>query len=533
MKNTYTVDDRRLHRVAGGSMAPFLKKGDLLRWVPCAADDLQVGQLAVVRDGDRLLAHRVIAKNEVAVVTMGDGNLRAETVPRSSLLGRVVQVRRQALLMEFDIDADRERLRRLAHGLNERNRWHGRGTWGKRVAWLHRLLTRRALLRHARSSVRPTTLRETPELRAAVLSVFRELAGTGPSIVSVPSEDLIEALARHGLDVLEARKAGRSDRLRAAAVEYLAARSSIHAIVPALAERGIPSIVLKGIPLSTALYGGDPVRPSADLDLFVSSQDRERASRVLVEQGWRPTVGAGIGSVLHRLHFHEAFVPSGSMRVPVELHWRLEDRANLHRIEERGIWERQVVREGAGCLSPGDEFLYLCLHAARHALGHAEGLDHGAPAEWFVASVKGGRLIWYLDLHRHLHLYGASQDWPELARRIDRWNIGDDVATVLRVLDRLLPDSVAGDALNRLGISKAGSAAVSTTCAIESDPLAAQEAAMPGLIVRVGRLAGLSSLLFPAPQRLLRYHRASPAWLPALYLWHPVHMALRLAGLTL
>lgn len=521
-----------LHRVAGRSMAPFLQAGDLLRWEPCSLHDLEDGQIALIREQGRNVAHRVIGRAaQDAFMTMGDGNLQAEFVPSEHILGRVVQIRRGAWLLHLDSGRRSDSRDALIRSLRARHALHARGLWGARRAWFHRLLTRRLNLRRALCTVRLDRIEEPAATRAALLDRFRALAGirqAGPAPGHGP--DVEEALARHGLDVLDARARGDAQRMRSAGFEYIAVRRTLEEVCEAFRQARLSFVVLKGLPLASDLYGTDPVRPSSDLDVLVRPRDRERAAHALLSRGWRATVGTGLRRVLHRIHFHEAYVPGGPMLLPVELHWHLEDAVNLHRIDDAELWSRIDERGGVGRLSAGDELLYLCLHAARHALFHADGLRTGAPPAWFVASDSGARLIWYLDVQRHLEAHAATLDWPDLGRRILRWNIGDEVSTVLRVLDLLLPGSHARAAIAHLGIEPAAAASDPAAGPGACEPPAALPSALPGLVIRPQRLAAVCALLFPSPQQLVRFWRMPRSLLLLLYLLHPFRMALRLAG---
>ena len=79
-------------RVWGRSMLPTIRPGTVVEVEPCGPAELRVGDVALVRGGDRVvIAHRVVSIGAGGFVTRGDWHLRDD--PESSwddLLGRVV-----------------------------------------------------------------------------------------------------------------------------------------------------------------------------------------------------------------------------------------------------------------------------------------------------------------------------------------------------------------------------------------------------------------------------------------------------------
>jgi len=63
------------------------------------------------------------------------------------------------------------------------------------------------------------------------------------------------------------------------------------ALTRTLSEAGVTCVMLKGAPLSTMLYGEPGARASADLDVWIPSQDRHRAREVILAAGWRHAEG--------------------------------------------------------------------------------------------------------------------------------------------------------------------------------------------------------------------------------------------------
>lgn len=78
---------------AGNSLWPFVRSGDRLRVERCGADQLALGDLAVVEAPISLIAH-IVVQLEPTVVTASSVGVR--DAPGLEVLGRVVAVRRGA-----------------------------------------------------------------------------------------------------------------------------------------------------------------------------------------------------------------------------------------------------------------------------------------------------------------------------------------------------------------------------------------------------------------------------------------------------
>ncbi|WP_206203185.1 S24/S26 family peptidase [Thermomonas sp. HDW16] len=59
-------------RATGGSMLPAIAPGDLLHFHACMIDDIAPGQVLLVQDGARLVAHRLLHRQDNEMLTQGD-----------------------------------------------------------------------------------------------------------------------------------------------------------------------------------------------------------------------------------------------------------------------------------------------------------------------------------------------------------------------------------------------------------------------------------------------------------------------------
>ena len=138
-----------------------------------------------------------------------------------------------------------------------------------------------------------------------------------------------------------------------------------------LAQRDVPHLVLKGLPLAQRLYGDAFARDALDIDLLVPPEAVAAARSALIEAGFRLRLGFPETPARRRWHGRvekaETFRGHG---VTIELHQRLL--ANPHYIDarfERLFRDRSSVRIGTASypnLGPDDDLLYLMCHGAGH-----------------------------------------------------------------------------------------------------------------------------------------------------------------------
>jgi signal peptidase I len=103
-------------RALGGSMFPTLRSGDVLSIEACAADAVEPGDVALIREADRLFAHRLVDKQlergEPVVITKGDAHWRNDPPrPASVVVGRVVSATRNGRVLNAPfVSTRRERV---------------------------------------------------------------------------------------------------------------------------------------------------------------------------------------------------------------------------------------------------------------------------------------------------------------------------------------------------------------------------------------------------------------------------------------
>jgi hypothetical protein len=169
-------------------------------------------------------------------------------------------------------------------------------------------------------------------------------------------------------------------------------------VLAALVASGIPPVVLKGRTFAERFWPSPWMRPAGDLDVLVGEREFGRAVSVLAGLEYQVAGVYEIENGRWRQEFSEAQFGRRSVGRQVDLH------AGLHRTVGAGIATRDVLRRAVPAsllgipirvLDPGDEILYLMIHAAKHGLIHAK---------------------WMLDLHA-ARLAPQGEAWTAAVER--------------------------------------------------------------------------------------------------------------------
>lgn len=82
-------------RATGGSMVPAIAPGDVLKFRACTADQAEPGQVILVRHPQRLVAHRLLARQAGLLLTRGDALAATDApVAAADVLGVLVEQQR-------------------------------------------------------------------------------------------------------------------------------------------------------------------------------------------------------------------------------------------------------------------------------------------------------------------------------------------------------------------------------------------------------------------------------------------------------
>lgn len=90
--------------VLSGSMAPLMRRGDMVRFEPVESEKVRIGDIVAFHRADRLTAHRVIEfdKRLGKLRQMGDFQFPSDWIESASVLGRVRALRRGQKVLMLD-----------------------------------------------------------------------------------------------------------------------------------------------------------------------------------------------------------------------------------------------------------------------------------------------------------------------------------------------------------------------------------------------------------------------------------------------
>ena len=204
--------------------------------------------------------------------------------------------------------------------------------------------------------------------------------------------------------------------------------ATIAPALTALHQEQIGVLLLKGVYLAEFVYQDIGLRPMGDLDLLVPRADLQRALTILGQAGFE-SEREYLEQADGQLHFHApALEKNGTM---VEIHWDLASPNSPIRPDIPALWQRsgplKINNSSAFALDPGDQLLYLCVHASyTHIFYH--------------------QLRSLCDVREVLAVQGEQIDWGAFVLSTERWNARKGVYLALQLtrelLGAIIPDAV-------------------------------------------------------------------------------------------
>jgi hypothetical protein len=179
---------------------------------------------------------------------------------------------------------------------------------------------------------------------------------------------LHDRLGRHGLlpRLPGSVRAALSAAARLTAVRNLKLYGALARVTCALAQRGIPLIVLKGGYLAAQIYEDLACRQMGDLDLLVRADELGEAADVIARCGFEPVRRFGVELERARSQHLPPFIDGEG--VALELHWTLTPPGHPHPIEPEDLWRGAVPIAFGGISALGlrteDLLLHLCYHTS-------------------------------------------------------------------------------------------------------------------------------------------------------------------------
>ena len=217
-------------------------------------------------------------------------------------------------------------------------------------------------------------------------------------------------------------------------------------ILSALAQRGIPTIVLKGGFLAQAVYEDDALRPMLDLDLLIGREDLPKGREILQGLGFGEDARSIAEPRSMAFHHLPRLIKNGG--TVVELHWTIVNPTTRAKeiscpfdVGPEDLWERAIpfrtTDAEALALSVEDLLLHLCLH-----LTYVHRLEFG--------------LLGLCDISEAVRQYQRSLDWEVLCERASRWGVTRCAYLSLRLVRDLLAAPVPDEVLATLEPDRVG-----------------------------------------------------------------------------
>ncbi len=242
------------------------------------------------------------------------------------------------------------------------------------------------------------------------------------------------------------------DRLRARRTQHAhaaAVRTSVVADVNcAMAQAGVPFLVLKGAALAHLVYGDPRLRPMRDVDLLIRRADAGRALDVLVRCGFTPG-GTTVPSRHHHLQAMARMLEGAT--VTIELHHELMVRTPFvepYRYDDLIRRSQMFDWGGMTCQTLGREDMLW------HVYAHA----------FVINTLRPGaiRLLSVADLVHTTEAWIDEIDWGRLRREYGR------LSRALHVLHDLVPWSPHVAKVLREQVKRPATGV--RVCPIDSDP---------------------------------------------------------------
>lgn len=163
-----------------------------------------------------------------------------------------------------------------------------------------------------------------------------------------------------------------NDKFKKISLRNLVMIRELIQLLDAFSSIEISSVPFKGPVMAIDLYGDLSMRQFSDLDLLIHLADLDKASEILLENGYEPEYRFNRSqlSAFIKSDHHQRFV-NPNLGIMVELHWSIYPPIyKIPRIDMGDIWKRAEKntvfgREVLG-FSQSDLLLYLCVHGAKH-----------------------------------------------------------------------------------------------------------------------------------------------------------------------
>ena len=290
------------------------------------------------------------------------------------------------------------------------------------------------------------------------------------------------------------------------------------------AERGLETVVLKGLSVSINVYGNPAIRPGGDIDLLVRRNQVQDSLAILnrmeLGQHWPNLLDDGYYQ-RHHLHLQRC---TEDLKIWFEIHWALDHPYTLLTIDYEALMDRttpsELLGEPVNELSLPDLLLSLAVHLVKHAVYLPSVLNRPDLARIILAD---GMLIYYLDVAEVIKRHSGDIDWGFTVTLAQQSGAVDIFGSVFRVCHDFLDAPVPDWVLASLSVKKPGPVtrwAMNSMVEYELATYLGEDRSSlwdflvitnPAFILRPIRVLDTAAYLFPGADFLRRrYGQASP-----------------------
>lgn len=238
-----------------------------------------------------------------------------------------------------------------------------------------------------------------------------------------------------------------ADRMSTALGEYL----------DRAAERGIETVVLKGLAVSINVYGDPVMRPGGDIDLLVRRGDVDASLGILDEMD----IGQHWPNLLHDRYYEQHHLHlqrcTEDLRIWFEIHWALDHPYTLLTIDYDALMDRTTPGELLGHpvneLAPPDLLLSLAVHLVKHAIYLPSVIERPDLARIILAD---DMLMYFLDVAEVVKRLGPTMDWAFVVELAQASGAVEVLGSVFRVCREFLDAPVPAWVLRDLPVDGSG-----------------------------------------------------------------------------
>jgi len=186
-----------------------------------------------------------------------------------------------------------------------------------------------------------------------------------------------------------------------------------------LADKGIPSVVIKGNEVAREIYGDPNCRSSCDIDILIKKTDAIKADALLTGRGYIAEEELPLVYWLSRIH-HTTYRHPGN-NLLVEMHWGFGV-PYFFRLDSEEIWNGGVTSEsGKAGLSPEMIMIMLLIHHHSHSFRTLKILAD---------------ILWTL------FRYDAAIDWPAFSHKLRDVRLIKTTLITLNQIESLWPEAI-------------------------------------------------------------------------------------------